>query len=103
MVSDRLEYPLKLTINGRELNRIVIDQYYRVNHSASMSDEIILDLVMTLDGKKFPPDRISDEYEYFTVEPVFRHEKPYRAILVLCLIDDYLGVVNAFRVDEVSK
>ncbi len=99
-MSERPEYPVKITINGRNLNRVVIDQHYRLKHGDSMTDEIILDLVKTLDGKKFPPERIQGENEYFTVEPVYRLEKPYRVVLVLCLTDDYLGVVNAFRVDE---
>ena len=99
-MKQRPEYPLTITINGRNLNRVVIDQHYRLKHGQSMNDEIILDLVKTLDGKKFPPEKIQGEYEYFTAEPVYRHEKPYRVVLVLCLTDDYLGVVNAFRVDE---
>jgi hypothetical protein len=99
-VSERPEYPLKIIINGRNLNRVVIDQHYRLKHGQSMDDEIILDLVKTLDGKKFPPDRIQGENEYFTVEPVYRLEKPYRVVLVLCLTDDYLGVVNAFRISD---
>jgi hypothetical protein len=99
-VSERPEYPLKITINGRNLSHVIIDQHYRVKHGQSMNDDVILDLVKTLDGKKFPPDRVQGENEYFTVEPVFRLEKQYRVILVLCLTDDYLGVVNAFRVNE---
>ena len=82
------------------MNRVVIDQHYRLKHGQSMNDEIILDLVKTLDGKKFSPEKIQGENEYFTVEPVYRLEKPYRVVLVLCLTDDYLGVVNAFRVNE---
>ncbi len=99
-MSERPEYPLKITINGRNLSHVIIDQHYRVKHGQSMNDDVILDLVKTLDGKKFPPDRVQGENEYFTVEPVFRLEKQYRVILVLCLTDDYLGVVNAFRVNE---
>ena len=99
-MKQRPEYPLKIVINGRNLNRVVIDQHYRLNHGQSMNDEIILDLVKTLDGKKFPPEKIQGENEYFTVEPVYLLNKPYRVVLVLCLTDDYLGVVNAFRVNE---
>ena len=96
----RPEYPLQISINGRDLNRVVIDQHYKDRHSESITDEIILDLVRDLDGKSFPIERIRGEFEYFTVEPVLREEKPYRIILVLCVSDDYLGVVNAFRVSE---
>jgi len=97
-MSERPEYPLEITINGRELKRVVIDQHYRKSHRDSMNDEIILDLVKTLDGKKFPPERVHGDFEYFTVEPAYLLEKAYRVVLVLCLTDDFLGVVNAFRV-----
>lgn len=99
-MSLRPEYPLNITINGRSLNRVVIDQHYRIKHDDSINDKIILDLVMTLDGRKFPLEKVQDEFEYFSVEPVYRLTKPYRVVLVLCLTDDYLGVVNAFRVEE---
>jgi hypothetical protein len=78
----------------------VIDQHYRLKHGQSINDEISLDLVKTVDGKKFPPEKIKGENEYFAVEPVYRLEKPYRVVLVLCLSDDFLGVVNAFRVNK---
>jgi hypothetical protein len=48
----------KITINGRNLNRVVIDHHCRLKHGQSMNDEIILDLVKTMDGKKFPPEKI---------------------------------------------
>ena len=99
-MSKRPEYPLKITINGRSLSRVVIDQHYRVSHDESMNDQIILDLVRTLDGRKIPPERVQDEFEFFTIEPVYLLEKPYRVILVLSLTDDYLGVVNAFRTND---
>ena len=97
-MKQRPEYLLEVTINECKLNRVVIDQHYRLNHDDSMNDQIILDLVKTLDGKKFPPEKVQGEFEYFTVEPAYLLEKAYRIVLVLCLTDDYLGVVNAFRV-----
>jgi hypothetical protein len=65
-----------------------------------MNDEIILELVQTLDGRRLVPEKVQGMNEYFTVEPVYRLRKPYRVILFLCMTDDYLGVVNAFRVSE---
>jgi hypothetical protein len=96
----RPEYPLMLLINGRALNRVVIDQHYREGHVESISDELILQLVKELDGQTYPIELIRGEFEYFTVEPVILAEKPYRLVLMLCMTDDYLGVVNAFRVNE---
>lgn len=99
-MSDRTEYPLILTVNGRKVSRVVIDQHYKEKHSESITDEIILELVKELDGGVFPIEIERADFQYFTAEPVFRDEAPYRLILVLYVHDDYLGVVNAFRVDR---
>ena len=98
-MSTRPEYPLQITFNGRPIFRVVIDQHYRERHGESIDDQLILELVHELDGGQFPVEATRGEFQYFTVEPVFRRAEPYRVILVLCLTDDYLGVVNAFRVN----
>jgi hypothetical protein len=99
-VSDRTEYPLIIHINGRELSRVVIDQHYAEKHSDTVDDQTILDLVKTLDGEVFLIESERDDFQYFTAEPVFKDDAPYRVIMVLYVHDDYLGVINAFRVDR---
>ncbi len=99
MEENRSEYSLQLVFNGRVIHRVVIDQHYREHHSESMNDSLILELVKTLDGGNYPMDIEDEGFQYFTVEPVIFEEKPYRVILVLCIGDDFLGVVNAFRVN----
>ena len=96
---DRPEYRLKLKINDRDISRILIDQHYREKHS-DLDDQIILTLLRKLDGENFPVEMIRGEFEYFRAEPVMLDRKPYRVIMVLCVSDDFLGVINAFRVDE---
>lgn len=54
-MSDRNEYKLSLVINERHLSRVVIDQHYQVNHP-EINDELILELVKTLDLKNFTID-----------------------------------------------
>jgi hypothetical protein len=93
----RPEYPIQLTINGKRISRIVIDQHYKEKH-ADLNDELILRLVTQLDQLTIPIEMTRGEFDYFSVEPVFLDEKRYRLILVMCISDDYLGVVNAFRV-----
>ncbi len=61
-----------------------------------MSDELILRLVKLLDGGEFDLKSESDGYKYF-VEVVLLKDRSYRIILTHC-DEDYLGVVNAFRV-----
>lgn len=95
----RNEYPIQLTFNNKEIHRVLIDQHYREGHAESMDDQLILKLVKTLDGDTFPIEEEDDSFQYFTVEPVVHESKPYRVILVMCLQDDFLGVINAFRVN----
>lgn len=93
----RNEYELRITINHRQLVRVIIDQHYREKHS-DLSDDLILKLVKTLDGGNYDIERSDGEFEYFAVEPVYLENKLYRVVLALCIWDDYLGVVNAFRI-----
>ena len=99
-MTDRKEYPLKIRINSRDLNRVIIDQHYSEKHSESVDDKTILDLIKTLDGEDFLIESERGDFQYFTAEPVFKDDAPYRIIMVLCIHDDYLGVINAFRVDR---
>jgi len=94
---DRTEYPLLITINGRALSRVLIDQHYKAKHP-EVTDAIILELVKQLDGGNYAIENEQEDFEYFRVEPVFHNNDPYRIVLVLCITEDYLGVVNAFRV-----
>lgn len=95
-MADRIEYRLSLRINGRLLSRVIIDQHYKLKHP-NISDELILELVKTLNDEDFEIQEKKGSFEYFAVEPVWLDEEPYRLILVLCMDDDYLGVINAFR------
>jgi hypothetical protein len=96
----RPEYTLKININGRNLNRVIIDQHYKEKHAESINDQLILDLIQTLDGRAFPIEEVHGEFQYFTVEPVLKGNSPHRLVLLICISDDYLGVINAFRVDR---
>lgn len=94
---DHPEYPLKLTVNGRSVTRVLIDQHYKVKHP-ELSDPVILDLVLELDGKFLDVAAVRGSFEYFRAEPVVLDDKPYRVVFLLCIGEDFLGVVNAFRV-----
>lgn len=94
---ERNEYFLNLTINQKKTSRVIIDQHYKIKHN-ELDDKLILDLVLTLDGEIFEIDSKYNNFEYFVAEPVLCLGKPYRVILLHCIDDNYLGVINAFRV-----
>ena len=96
-MAERTLYKLRLTINGKHCTRVIIDQHYREKHK-NIDDELILSLVKTLDHQVFPIETRENGFEYFAVEPVITQGKSFRLVLLLCVFDDYLGVINAFRV-----
>ena len=96
-MEERTEYQLNIIVNGKKLTRVVIDQHYQENHP-DMNDELILELVKTINNGNFPIEDEKDGFQYFTVEPVKYQNKPYRLVLLIYLHDEFLGVVNAFRI-----
>ncbi len=100
----RREYPLKLTFNGRSVARILVDSHYEVRHSESMSDELILKLIRSLDGYEVAPETVTVRgYEIVRIDPVYWEKRAYRLILTLPPEgqddSDCLGVINAHRVN----
>lgn len=68
------------------------------NHSESISDDLILNVVKTIDGRFFEVAEELGDFQYFKTEPVYFDDKPYRLIFLLYLYEDSLGVINCFRV-----
>ena len=99
-MAKRHEYPLLVHINGLTLTRVVIDQHYAEKHIESVNDQIILDLVKSIDGEDFLIESERGDFQYFSAEPVFQNDEPFRLVMLLCIHDDYLGVVNVFRVER---
>ena len=95
----RRRYPLLLVVNSRVINEIIIDSHYEIRHSKSVNDEMILELVRTyLDGGTFPEEQRGPQgHEYFAIEPLYYHGKPYRLVWLLPPGGDSLGVVNCYR------
>lgn len=94
---NRPEYRLKLTVNEKRITKVIIDQHYAAKH-VYLTDPAILEMVKQLDNQVFPIEEIHGGFQYFRVEPVYHDGKPHRLVLLLCISDDFLGVVNAFRV-----
>ena len=100
-MSGRREYALKLQLNGKSFSRLVIDPHYEENHP-DMNDQIIIGLVSSLNHRFHPIATTRDNFKFLVVDPLWWKGKPYRLILTYCE-DDFLGVVNAFRVKEKEK
>lgn len=91
-------YDLKLNINGRHLEKVIIDPHYEEKHAGSVNDTIILALVKQLDGKSFRPiDRDEDGFQYFANDHMEYERKFYKLIWLLHDEELYVGIVNTYR------
>jgi len=96
-VSQRTEYRKIIRFNGLRLTRVLIDQHYKESHP-EMSDELILELVGLLHDGTFPVLEEKQGFQYFVVQSLSHNNAPYRMVLTIFIGDDFLGVINAFRV-----
>ena len=93
----RREYDISIAINRMRISKVIIDPHYEEKHADSISDEIIIQLVKTLDGEVIDPDQESPPYSYFTQDKMELNGKFYKLIWLLEDDQIYIGVVNAYR------
>jgi len=64
-----------------------------------MSDELILELAMCLDGKTFPKDSSTDGIDYYAAD--IEHGNPPKNYRLIWLFEggrlEVLGIINAYR------
>ena len=93
----RREYAISIAINGKRISEVIIDPHYEEKHADSITDEIIVELVKTLDGRKMVPDDEIPPYFYFTTDKMELNGKFYKLIWLLEDEQIYVGVINAYR------
>lgn len=91
-------YDRTLTINGKPITQVIIDPHYEEKHAASISDEVILGLVMLLDGKSFKSvDTDEDGFQYFVNDYMEFEKKFYKLVWLTHEQQVFVGIVNAYR------
>ena len=95
VLMERRKFRIKeITVNGRKISDVQVDEH-AFDHK-DISDSLIVELVLELDGVEQQPEDTKPPYEYF-VNLVEVKGKQYR--LVWCLEDKqlYVGVITAYR------
>lgn len=89
-------YDMDLVLNEKHFKKVWIDPHYEEKHGDSIHDDLILDLLLMLDGQSVDPVDESKGFHYYEAD-IELHKRLYRLILVIPLHSDYLGVRNAYR------
>lgn len=92
----RREYPVNITLNGIFISKVIVDTHYEKKHRKSVNDEIILNLVQTLNGKTYEPVSKKSLYSYF-VDRLSLNNKMYKLIWLLEEDEFYVGIINVYR------
>jgi hypothetical protein len=93
----RRSYAVSITVNGQHIKRVIIDPHYELKHAATITDQLILELVGLLDGGDFVADAVEENFEYYVTENLILGEKKYRLIWLIEKEEFYIGVINAYR------
>jgi hypothetical protein len=94
----RRTYDVKLNINGRDLDTVIIDPHYEEKHADSVNDETILTLVKQLDGRTFGAiDKDEEGYKYFVNDHMELNGLFFKLIWLLHDTELFVGVVNTYR------
>ena len=96
----RREYKIdEIIINGISVNKVIIDPHYEKKHSDHIDDQLIVKLVLKLDGRLEAPEEKDGRIAYF-VTLLILNSKQYRLVWLLDEDFVYVGVVNAYRDDR---
>lgn len=85
-----------ITVNEEIYTEVVIDSHYELKHSDHISDELILALVLLLDGAEQLPEDTKGLFNYYTTIIELKN-KTYRLVWLLEDGKLYIGIINAFR------
>ena len=85
-----------ITVNDEIYTEVVIDPHYEIKHSDEVNDEVIVSLVLLLNGTEQLPEDTKDEFSYYATIVKYQ-QKSYRLVWLLEDHKIYIGVVNAFR------
>lgn len=93
----RGSYSVSITVNGQKIKRVIIDAHYKLKHSSTISEELILELVGLLDGGDFSPETKAHSFEYYMNENLVLENKRYRLVWLIEKEELFIGVINAYR------
>jgi hypothetical protein len=93
----RREYDVCLLINEQLILKVIIDPHYEEKHKDSVSDEIILELVKTLNHDEFRFEAERFPFSYYVKDKIVLKEKLYKLVWVFEEHQTYIGIINAYR------
>ena len=99
----RREYKIDIEINNRRIKTLIIDSHYEKKHSGSVNDEIILQLIESLNNGFYIAESKDIDFEYYVTEPHYFEGKPFKLIWLLPIKGNYMGIINCYRRSYAKK
>lgn len=90
----------KIVVNGKPIKKVIVDPHVRRHND--VTDDLILDLVLQLDGTDNLPDEVKGQYTYF-VNLLESGGKQYKLVWLMERGKLYVGVITVYRDDRRSK
>ncbi len=94
-------YTLNLKVNDKNIRTVLISQHYKIKHARYMSDDLILEIVLALDGKKFSVNSSTAGINYYAADVLLQRNGTGKIYRIIWLHEgdelEVLGVVNAYR------
>ena len=93
------EHSLKVTVNGNSIRTVLIGRHYLKKHSADLNDELILELVLALNGHTFAVDSSTEGVDYYVADVELESKRKIYRIIWLFEGNqlEVIGVINAYR------
>jgi hypothetical protein len=67
-------YEIELKINNQVLTQLIIDPHYELKRSGYVNDELIYNLVLALNDKRFVPKSRKSNWEYFETDLIYQNK-----------------------------
>jgi hypothetical protein len=105
--SKPIQLKYKIYVSGLHISKIIIGHHYRLKHSAEIDDNLILKLVLSLDGRFFSPDSTTSGVDYYAADIQLLVAEKLKTFRLVWLNEgeqlEIIGVVNAYRVNKLKK
>lgn len=92
----RRAYSINLVLNEIFVSKVIIDSHYELKHKESINDELIIEILLQMNGFSFEVEDRRQPFSYFSATWQYAG-KFYRIVWLLEDNETYVGIINVYR------